>query len=113
MNMTKKAIQHHLRVLLENKKTIKESGLIMEGIKFGNIIKIFLDLNEKENLDRNCRLLSVSYSWLYNTLKEMEEKDLVMIDKVGRENIIRFTPRGRKVREHLKEIMVIINGGEV
>lgn len=82
----------------------------MEGIKFGNIIKIFLDLKEKENLDKNSRLLNVSYSWLFNTLRKMEEKDLVRIGKVGRQNTIRLTPRGRKVKEHLKEIMVIING---
>lgn len=82
----------------------------MKEIKFGYIIKVFLDLKEKKNLDKNSRLLNVSYSWLFNTLRKMEDMDLVRIGKVGRENMIRFTPRGHKVREHLKEIMVILDG---
>jgi len=80
----------------------------MEEIKFGYLMKIFTEYDDKLNIDKNARKLNVSYSWLYKALKEIEDKDLLITEKVGRQTRVKFTSKGEKVRRYFEEIRRIL-----
>jgi predicted transcriptional regulator len=79
---------------------------------FKTVLKIFTEISEKNNVERNAIKMKVSYSALYEQTRKLENLGLLEIKKVGRENRIKFTERGRKLVILFKEINSILNERE-
>jgi predicted transcriptional regulator len=79
---------------------------------FKTVLKIFTEISEKNNVERNAIKMKVSYSALYEQTRKLENLGLLEIKKVGRENRIKFTERGKKLVILFKEINAILDEKE-
>lgn len=79
---------------------------------FKTVLQIFTEISEKNNVERNAIKMKVSYSALYEQTRKLENLGILKIKKVGRENRIKFTERGRKLVVLFKEINAILNEKE-
>jgi len=75
---------------------------------FKTVLKIFTEISEKNNVERNAIKMKVSYSALYEQTRKLENIGLLEIKKVGRENRIKFTENGKKLVILFKEINNIL-----
>lgn len=66
---------------------------------------IMAGLNEDLNIQRNCIKLGIGYHYKY--FKELEKLGFIELLKDGRNNKIKFTPSGIKVRNLCCEILLI------
>ena len=84
----------------------------MNKFHFETVLQLFTELSEKYNVERNAIRLKVSYSALFRQLTELQKLGLLEMKKVGRENKIKFTERGRKLAILFKQIDAILNEKE-
>lgn len=81
---------------------------ILYNAKFGNLINLFVDFDEKMNLMRNAYKLGCSMTFLYKAVRVGEHLRLLETVKEGREILVKFTASGCQVRENLRNVRNII-----
>jgi predicted transcriptional regulator len=81
----------------------------MNKFHFETVLKLFTEMSEKCNVQRNSIKMKVTYSALFKWIMELQNLGLLGVKKVGRENRIKFTERGRKLAILFKEIDAILN----
>lgn len=72
--------------------------------KTGNVL-LFLVKENPTNLMKISKELHVNYNWVLNTIRFLEQNEIVKTKKTGRERIIYLTEKGKKVVEKLKEVI--------
>jgi predicted transcriptional regulator len=78
---------------------------------FETVLQLFTEMSEKCNVQRNSIRMKVTYSALLKHILELQSLGLLEMKKVGRENRIRFTERGKKLVMLFKEINNILEEG--
>jgi len=83
----------------------------MLNVKKCKVLVSLLD-GEKTPIELS-RICNMANSWIYRVIKEFEYKELVKVeykhDKInGNYRVVKLTKKGRKVAEHLKEILALL-----
>ncbi len=72
------------------------------------IILTLLEIGEM-NINDLTKEIDSSYSHVYNVIKEMNKKNIIKVDKKGREKILFLSDKGKKIAEKILEIEHILN----
>jgi predicted transcriptional regulator len=83
----------------------------MNRFYFETVLKLFTEMSEKRNVQGNSIRMNVTYSALFKWVFELQKLGLLEVKKVGRENRIKFTERGKKLAVLFKEINNILEEG--
>ena len=57
------------------------------------------------NVNKLSKDLDITYSHIHNVLKELEDKKILIIKKVGRENVITLTDDGKELYNITKKLL--------
>jgi predicted transcriptional regulator len=80
--------------------------------RFETVLKMFTEISERYNVQGNSMRMKMTYSSVMKNIMELQSLGLMEIKKVGRENRIRFTERGRKLVILFKQIEDILKQRE-
>lgn len=79
----------------------------LSNAKLVTLTKIFSFLpSTVSNIQKETKL---TYSHILRVVRVLEEENLITIKKMGRCLDIKMTERGKKVKNHLKEIDSVLN----
>lgn len=84
----------------------------MMKFRFDTVLKMFTEISERYNVQGNSMRMKMTYSSAMKNIMELQNLGLLKVKKVGRENRINFTERGRKLTVLFKEIDAILNEKE-
>jgi predicted transcriptional regulator len=73
---------------------------------------MFTEISERYNVQGNSMRMKMTYSSVMKNIMELQSLGLMEMKKVGRENRIKFTERGRKLVILFKQIEDILKQRE-
>ena len=71
--------------------------------------KIILSTDKSRNLHNLSRICNLSYAYCHNLCKRLEQGDLLSIYKEGKENKLKLTQRGEKLKDFIIQIKNLLS----
>jgi len=80
----------------------------LENYTLKTIIRIIENFKENISIDRNSRIIGISYHTLHNFMRTLERHGFVEISKEGRSCMVKYTDTGKVFKKNvfiLKKLM--------
>ena len=79
----------------------------MNAVKDLAWMKVLMN-HDKKNISKLARHIDVTYSHVYELVKELEEKGIFKVTVNGREKNIELTKKGKKLKKSVNEIYQLL-----
>jgi predicted transcriptional regulator len=82
---------------------------IMKGMKLDTWIKV-MNITEDGNIRKESTRTNLTYNHIFLIYKHLHECEIVFLEKIGRENKIKLTEKGKKLQNLFHEIDELLGG---